>query len=275
MFKTKLQIEAGKLLSLQPTYAHVKEGEDHDPRFKATVTLGKDKFESPNFCRTLKEAQNSAAEVAYRDLTQRTTQDATSHVMHKNMLQEFATKHGLGFPEYSSIKGGSIHRPQFKSSVKIDGQTYHCEEWFNNVRSAGQAAAAVALAALSKKKSLGEDVHKDCDNCKNLLAQKAQKEGLQFPKYESTISGPVHTPSFMSRVYFMGSTYEGAPAESKKEAEKNAAKVAWDAIKDGTLTPASALISGKAHSQLSQNAVSPASVQRNLSLPSHIKIVRD
>eukprot|EP00252_Welwitschia_mirabilis_P026812 TRINITY_DN893_c0_g1_i4.p1 TRINITY_DN893_c0_g1~~TRINITY_DN893_c0_g1_i4.p1 ORF type:complete len:274 (+),score=54.35 TRINITY_DN893_c0_g1_i4:251-1072(+) len=266
MFKTKLQIEAGKLLSLQPTYAHVKEGEDHDPRFKATVTLGKDKFESPNFCRTLKEAQNSAAEVAYRDLTQRTTQDATSHVMHKNMLQEFATKHGLGFPEYSSIKGGSIHRPQFKSSVKIDGQTYHCEEWFNNVRSAGQAAAAVALEALSKKKFRDEGVHKDFDDYKNLLAQKAQKEGLQCPKYEST-------PSFMSRVYFMGSTYEGAPAESKKEAEKNAAKVAWDAITYGALTPASALISGNTYSQLSQNAVSPASIQRISSSTSGIRLV--
>lgn len=67
---------------------------------------------------------------------------------------------------------------------------------------------------------------------KNLLQELAQKEGLDVPKYETNVSGPPHIPTFVSTVEIKGQSFGGQAAKSKKQAETNAAKVAYTDLQE-------------------------------------------
>ncbi|KAL8118021.1 hypothetical protein AgCh_015787 [Apium graveolens] len=66
MFKSKLQELCHSNKWALPAYKLVKHGVDHNPYFKATVTIGNTSFESPHHlpCWSSKEDQNMAAQVA-------------------------------------------------------------------------------------------------------------------------------------------------------------------------------------------------------------------
>ncbi|CAL9104042.1 unnamed protein product, partial [Musa textilis] len=51
-----------------PEYAVSREGPDHDPHFRAMVTVNGAAFHSPDDSRTIKESQNKAAQVALEQL---------------------------------------------------------------------------------------------------------------------------------------------------------------------------------------------------------------
>lgn len=65
---------------------------------------------------------------------------------------------------------------------------------------------------------------------KSLLQELAQKGGFRFPTYETDKSGPPHMPTFVSKVEIGGEIFEGQKAKSKKLAEMNAAKVAYNGL---------------------------------------------
>ena len=71
MYKNQLQELAQRSCFNLPSYACVREGPDHAPRFKATVTFNGESFESPTFCSTLRQAEHAAAEVALNTLSKR------------------------------------------------------------------------------------------------------------------------------------------------------------------------------------------------------------
>ncbi|GFZ09312.1 hypothetical protein Acr_20g0011200 [Actinidia rufa] len=77
---------------------------------------------------------------------------------------------------------------------------------------------------------------------KNLLQELAQKKGLHIPKYATTNSGPPHMPSFVSTVEIGGQSFEGKAAKSKKQAETNAAKIAYSGLQE----PKESVSSGRA-----------------------------
>lgn len=66
MYKSQLQVLAQKSCFNFPSYSFIREGPDHAPRFKAIVNFNGENFESPNFCSTLRHAEHSAAEVAFK-----------------------------------------------------------------------------------------------------------------------------------------------------------------------------------------------------------------
>jgi len=71
MYKNQLQELAQRSCFNLPSYACIREGPDHAPRFKATVNFNGETFESPVFCSTLRQAEHAAAEVALNELSKR------------------------------------------------------------------------------------------------------------------------------------------------------------------------------------------------------------
>ncbi|XP_075100769.1 double-stranded RNA-binding protein 1 isoform X3 [Nicotiana tabacum] len=247
MFKTKLQELCHQYGWNLPEYGTEKEGPDHNPRFTATVTVNGFSFASPkDHCRSSKEAQNLAAHIAFDHFTSPKSAQAISHHnipspspaaalpissssgmlhLYKNRLQQYAQKQNLTLPVYSSELDGPPHAHRFRSKVTIDGKTYETQEFFSTLKEAEHAAAKVAFESLALN-----DIQEDEGLYKTLLQELAQKEGLLFPVYDTARAGPPHAPTFSSTVEVGGGTFEGQEAKTKKQAEMNAAKVAYNAL---------------------------------------------
>lgn len=69
MFKNQLQELAQRSCFNLPSYACIREGPDHAPRFKASVNFNGEIFESPNYSATLRQAEYAAAQVALNALS--------------------------------------------------------------------------------------------------------------------------------------------------------------------------------------------------------------
>ena len=64
MYKNQLQELAQRSCFGLPSYVCTREGPDHAPRFKATVTFNGETFHGPTCCTTLRQAEHAAAEAA-------------------------------------------------------------------------------------------------------------------------------------------------------------------------------------------------------------------
>ncbi|GFS34360.1 DHHC-type zinc finger family protein [Actinidia rufa] len=133
MYKNQLQeLAQRRSCSNLPSYACIREGPDHAPRFKASVNFNGEIFESRNYCNTLRQAEHAAAQVALNVLSKRassTLNPLTSRVLdetgvYKNLLQETAHKAGLKLPVYTTIRSGPGHVPVFTSTVEIAGMNF-------------------------------------------------------------------------------------------------------------------------------------------------------
>ncbi|KAF8396317.1 hypothetical protein HHK36_017932 [Tetracentron sinense] len=288
MFKSRLQELCQKKSWNIPTYSPSKDGPDHNPRFKASVTVNGVSFETPNFCKSSKDAQNDAAKLAFDHFTspqpffpsnrpligasspspspspspgsssastelnsapnsgssllpkiQEKCQSSQIHLnekefgdmqyVHKSQLQYYAQKRNLNPPVYSRQLEGQPHAPRFKAKVTVDGQTFEGPTFFSTLREAEHAAAKAALMSLSL-----DDIQEATDNSgfyKNLLQELAQKEGFSLPTYNTNRSGPSHLPTFSSTVEVEGEFFHGKEAKTKKQAEIDAAKVAYTGLK--------------------------------------------
>ncbi|XP_020553617.1 uncharacterized protein LOC105173936 isoform X2 [Sesamum indicum] len=65
MYKSKLQELCHRRSWELPEYTTVKNGPDHMPRFTATVNVHGEVFQTPALCRSAKDAQNTAARIAF------------------------------------------------------------------------------------------------------------------------------------------------------------------------------------------------------------------
>ncbi|CAA3000638.1 Hypothetical predicted protein [Olea europaea subsp. europaea] len=167
--------------------------------------------------------------------------------IYKNRLQEYAQKKGLSLPVYTYESEGPPHDRRFKSIVSLDGKTYEAPAFFSTLKDAEHAAAKVACEALSIV-----EIREDKGLYKNLLQALAQKRGLKLPSYETSPAGALHKPLFVSTVEIGSDTFRGTEAKSKRQAEVNAAEVAYDALTKipldkGALEVSSSLGSTAAH----------------------------
>ncbi|KAI0527018.1 hypothetical protein KFK09_002614 [Dendrobium nobile] len=64
MHKNRLQELCHKRMWTLPTYTNTRDGPDHNPIFGASVVVNGQTFDAPNLSKSVKEAQNKAAEVA-------------------------------------------------------------------------------------------------------------------------------------------------------------------------------------------------------------------
>ncbi|KAK9279133.1 hypothetical protein L1049_012810 [Liquidambar formosana] len=114
----------------------MKDGPDHSPCFKASVSVNGVTFVSPNVSSSSKQAHNDAARHAFTLLTSPSSdaigcgysfyciifQDDSR--FYKNLLQELAQKEGFCLPSYKTFKAGAPHMPKFYSSVEVEGEIF-------------------------------------------------------------------------------------------------------------------------------------------------------
>lgn len=267
MYKSKLQEYCQSKAWNLPVYSTTKEGLDHCPQFKATVIVNGSTFSTPYFSKSSKEAQNQVAKLAYDHLTGSSSGNSallitpTSSVvqqleknetlltasvsgvnspkrndknfkemvhLYKNQLQIYAQKRSLPLPVYSCEHEGPPHACRFRSKVTLEEKTYECPEYFSTVKDAENAAAKLALMALSFDGIQEEDPAV----FKNLLQELAQKEYSCLPEYNTTWTGASHMPMFVSTLEINEESFTGEEAKTKKLAEMNAAKVAYTALNE-------------------------------------------
>ncbi|XP_010241435.1 PREDICTED: double-stranded RNA-binding protein 2-like [Nelumbo nucifera] len=156
MYKNQLQELAQRSCFNLPSYACIREGPDHAPRFKATVNFNGEIFESPTFCTTLRQAEHAAAEVALNTLSKRgPSRSLAAKVLdetgvYKNLLQETAHRAGLNLPVYTTVRSGPGHVPVFSCTVELAGMSFTGEP----AKTKKQAQKNAAMAAWSALKQL-------------------------------------------------------------------------------------------------------------------------
>lgn len=156
MYKNQLQELAQRSCFNLPSYSCIREGPDHAPRFKSTVTFNGESFESPGFCNTLRQAEHAAAEVALNTLSMRgPSQSLAARILDetgvcKNLLQETAQRAGVNIPVYSVTRSGPGHMPVFVSTVEVAGMSFVGE----SAKTKKQAEKNAAMAAWASLKQL-------------------------------------------------------------------------------------------------------------------------
>ncbi|KAM3713243.1 hypothetical protein ACB098_01G242200 [Castanea mollissima] len=166
MYKNQLQELAQRSCFNLPSYACIREGPDHAPRFKASVNFNGEIFESPSYCTTLRQAEHAAAEVALSVLSTRgPARSLTARVLdetgiYKNLLQETAHRAGLNLPVYTTIRSGPGHVPIFTCTVELAGMNFTGEP-AKTKKQAEKNAAIAAWSALKKLPNLGAWTNKE------------------------------------------------------------------------------------------------------------------
>ncbi|XXG79309.1 hypothetical protein AAC387_Pa09g0410 [Persea americana] len=192
--------------------------------------------------------------------------------MYKNQLQELAQRSCFNLPSYACIREGPDHASRFKATVNFNGEIFESPSFCSTLRQAEHAAAEVALNILSSRgpsRSLAAKVLDETGVCKNLLQETAHRAGLRLPVYTTVRSGPGHIPVFTCTVELAGMSFNGEPAKTKKQAQKNAAMTAWSALKQlpslsPSPSPSSSSASLEPESNEEQEQVTIARVLANL-----------
>ncbi|KAG2411457.1 hypothetical protein I3843_03G004000 [Carya illinoinensis] len=162
MYKNQLQELAQRSCFNLPSYACIRQGPDHAPRFKASVNFNGEIFESPSYCTTLRQAEHAAAEVALNVLSTRgPARSLTARVLdetgiYKNLLQETAHRAGLNLPVYTTVRSGPGHVPVFTCTVELAGMNFTGEP-AKTKKQAEKNAAIAAWSALKKNISEEQD----------------------------------------------------------------------------------------------------------------------
>ncbi|KAF8403449.1 hypothetical protein HHK36_011553 [Tetracentron sinense] len=94
---------------------------------------------------------------------------------------------------------------------------------------------------------------------KNLLQELALKEGFSLPIYKTLRSGASHLPTFFSTVEIELDIFHGKAAKTKKQAEMNAAKVAYYGLKERRLSRSTEFLSLDCQEKGALECTSPSS----------------
>lgn len=123
--KIQLNEYTQKLSLPAPSYKYTKEGPSHNPRFRASVLVNGEMYDSKSEFLTSKEAMHDAARVALEDLNAKGTTSVPNSVCEtgqwKNVLQQHAQKLKFPLPNYTCEKSGDDHSPTFVSTVEVGG----------------------------------------------------------------------------------------------------------------------------------------------------------
>lgn len=150
--------------------------------------------------------------------------------MVKAKLHELAQKGDFDPPNYRFITIGPPHAQLFEVTLSFNGREFQSLGSFSTLREAKYSAANEALYSLSEENKALMVNNKSL--FKNLLQELALQGGIPPPSYTTSRSGPAHEPIFQSSVVLGFVTYVGDCASTKKEAEQNAAMIAWFTIKN-------------------------------------------
>ncbi|TYI46657.1 hypothetical protein E1A91_D13G120000v1 [Gossypium mustelinum] len=199
MYKSRLQELCQKKAWRLPEYNVTKQGQDHNPRFEATVDVNGMSFQSQNPAKSSKEAQNDAAYLAFLHFTAPPLPDPDSVILagSSNAIANFD----------SNTTNRSL-QPERQEACR-DSHVSDCASICNN-----------------------NEKFKDMQHFyKNLLQNYAQKRNVSRPVYSCEVEGPPHASRFRCKVTIDEKTYEGLEFfPTIKEAEHAAARVALSCL---------------------------------------------
>ncbi|KAK4339181.1 hypothetical protein RND71_040643 [Anisodus tanguticus] len=223
MYKSKLQEVCQNKKWALPKYCCMKDGEDHNPKFKASVVVNGINFDSPPSCKSSKEAHNEAAKFAFLHFTSGCFVTEDSHYQYKMKLQIYAKRKKLGVPVYHSKRKSSSRDIYFEATVEVAGQLFKSPGAYKTAEDAVAQLALMKLVTVAFEKS-------NTSSCKSFLQELAQHDEFCLPDYKTISVGERHNLKFFSSVEIEGEIFHGDGAKSKKQAEENAAKVAYTAL---------------------------------------------
>ncbi|XP_057432681.1 double-stranded RNA-binding protein 1-like [Lotus japonicus] len=146
----------------------------------------------------------------------------------KSHLQNYARGKNLDPPIFTVKTVGLSHDTHFKATVVVDGKSFESPALSKTIKGAQQATSKMALMSLSldilKKGGSGP--------FKSLLLELTQREGFCKPIYKTIQSSSSHMRTFYSTVEVEDEEFHGKASKSKKEAEQDAAKIAYIALNE-------------------------------------------
>ncbi|KAK9664030.1 hypothetical protein RND81_14G015100 [Saponaria officinalis] len=204
MYKNQLQELAQRSCFNLPSYACIREGPDHAPRFKAVVNFNGEGFVSPHYCSTLRQAEHSAAEVALTSLSSFGGGSSLSLAarildetgVYKNLLQEISQRVGAPLPHYITFRSGVGHHPVFTGKVELAGITFTGEP----AKTKKQAEKNAALAAWQSLKKLAQQTtglsseHENSDELEQVSVARALLNYRLKQRMKSASSPPLPFP---------------------------------------------------------------------------------
>ncbi|CAA2970831.1 Hypothetical predicted protein [Olea europaea subsp. europaea] len=206
MYKNQLQELAQRSCFNLPSYACIREGPDHAPRFKATVNFNGETFESTSYCSTLRQAEHSAAEVALNALASRGPSNSLAARIldetgvYKNLLQEVSQRVGTSLPAYTTFRSGLGHLPIFTCTVELAGIIFTGEPAKNKKQAEKNAAmeawSSLKLLVQQFESSTSERTHKD--EQEHVTVTRALQKYLIQAKL-AKLSLPIKFPTSSSR----------------------------------------------------------------------------
>ncbi|KAL3523470.1 hypothetical protein ACH5RR_016304 [Cinchona calisaya] len=220
MYKNQLQELAQRSCFNLPSYACIREGPDHAPRFKATVNFNGETFESPQYCSTLRQAEHSAAEMALDALASRGPSNSLAARIldetgvYKNLLQEVSQRVGASLPVYETFRSGLGHLPVFACTVELAGIIFTGEPAKNKKQAEKNAAMAawtsLKLMAQQSENSTPEKVKNDEQEhvtvaralLKYLIKARIAKETfpIRFPAQNTRPLSTMQPPATSSKI---------------------------------------------------------------------------
>ncbi|KAL6559058.1 HLA class II histocompatibility antigen, DR beta 4 chain [Orobanche hederae] len=253
MYKSKLQELCQRRSWELPEYTTVKDGPDHMPRFTAAVTVHGQVFETPALCKSSKDAQNTAARIAFDHF------NAPPPTLQVNQPPETASAPAAANSQSQGVSSDvpvppptvppvvlqpevqpivkappllplsplpsslPLPPPGLLATKKANISPPNGEVPLQNCKDTTQTSMVYRIAVGSH-----DEQHKDTLHMyKNQLQQFAQKKNFGLPKYTTEAEGPPHARRYKSSVSLDGKSYETVEYfPTMKEAEQAVAKVA-------------------------------------------------
>ncbi|KAF4360491.1 hypothetical protein G4B88_003374 [Cannabis sativa] len=161
-------------------------------------------------------------------------------ILHLLQLQKYARQINFGLPVYFCECGQGPEDTQFKATVTVGDQIFESSRSFNTSKDAESDAAKVALMSFlmenfqeaSTPNIISVWMNDESRVYKILLQEIVQREDLSTPVYKTIKRGEPHKPIFFTSVELDGEIFHGKAAKSKKQAELDAARAAYVALKE-------------------------------------------
>ncbi|XP_022642564.1 double-stranded RNA-binding protein 1-like [Vigna radiata var. radiata] len=252
MYKTKLQELCHKRKWGLPRYSAMKDGPDHIPSFKASVHVNGLIFTSSSASSSLKEAKNKAAMVAFLSFcsgssTQTSEQDTKEQIravkpqgssipaqssviiddmdcIHRIQLQNNARMNNLDPPVFACKTEKLPPANDFKATLLVDGHSIESPSVTNTIKETERASGLMSLSPDIFEKG-------ESDSFKTSIMKLTVREGIHKPTYKTVQAGCPYMPTFFSTLEVEGVEFHGKGCRSKREAEEDAAKIAYIVLK--------------------------------------------
>ncbi|KAK7372355.1 hypothetical protein VNO80_05733 [Phaseolus coccineus] len=182
MHKNRLQEFAQKCNIALPVYQTNNEGQQHAPGFRSKVWVDGMSYISQSTFSHKKTAEQDAARLALKCLSERTRDEAPSldceiSTFCKSILNEYATKLNLKGPTYKTVQQEGL-LPGFISSLFFNGTSY-TGDGARNKKDAEQLAASAAILSILDNSDSGSMLFEMIKSKSKLNHAIKRKKGVQ------------------------------------------------------------------------------------------------